>query len=494
MSTFDLFNTAATEASRPWPRRVLSRPDWAAMASAHQDRQDLSLLALWADTVEVHALLLGEASDRVLPVAVAVEAGCYPALSSAWPAAAWFERVVSDLWGHIAEGSRDVRPWLDHGQWLRTQPLASRPGPPSTSAGPPGFLVSEAADLMQVPLGPVHDIIGEAAQIRLTTRGGTVLRAENRLGYTHKGVLTLMRGKSPRAAARFAARLAGDATVAHSLAFARATEAALDITAPPRAAVLRTAMAELERIAGHLDTLAVQADGVGFSALHTECSLHRERLLHAVGAAFGHRLMMDCVVPGGLAADITEDGSSGILAALDGLQARLAPLRRRYDKFLARLEGVGKVTLAAAVAWAAGGVVGRASGRAFDARRFDPSCPTPAPCVERAGDVAARCRVRMAQIADSIRLVRALMEAVPDGAISAALPADSGEGIGCAESVRGDVWHWLRLDHGQIAAAFPRDPGWALWPLAETAIAGSRTEDVDMILHSFGAAASPVDL
>lgn len=494
MSPFDLLTATDMEPPRQWQRRVLSHPDWAAMVSARQSGPDLSLLALWADTVHVHALLVDNASDCVLPVAVAVEAGRYPALSSAWPIAAWFERLVSDLWGHVADGGRDLRPWLDHGQWSRTQPLALRPGPPSSAAGPPAFLTGDAAGLMQVPLGPVHDLIGEAAHVRLTTRGGTVLGAENRLGYTHKGVLTLMRGKSPRAAARFAARLAGDATVAHSLAFARATEAALDTPAPPRAAVLRAAMAELERIAGHLDTLAVQADGLGFSALHAACGLHRERLLRTVGGAFGHRLMMDCVVPGGLAVEMTADGSAGILGALDGLDADLAPLRRRFDKLLARVEGMGKVTPAAAVAWAAAGVVGRASGRAFDVRRFDAACPIPAPCTEHAGDVAARCRVRLAQIADSIRLIRVLLDAVPNGAISTALPADSGEGIGCAESVRGDVWHWLRLDHGQIAAAFPRDPGWALWPLAETAIAGSRTEEVEVILHSFGLAASPVDL
>jgi Ni,Fe-hydrogenase III large subunit len=53
------------------------------------------------------------------------------------------------------------------------------------------------------------------------------VRLEARLGYTHKGTLTLMRGKSPRTAARFAARLSGEATVAHGIAFARATEAAL---------------------------------------------------------------------------------------------------------------------------------------------------------------------------------------------------------------------------------------------------------------------------
>ena len=90
-----------------------------------------------------------------------------------------------------------------------------------------------------------------------------------------------------------------------------------------------------------------------------------------------------------------------------------------------------------------------------------------APPAEHAGDAAARCRVRLAEIADSLRHAAALLDELPEGPISVALPADSGEGIGCAESLRGAVWHWLRLDHGQIAAAFPCDPGWALWPLAE---------------------------
>jgi Ni,Fe-hydrogenase III large subunit len=70
----------------------------------------------------------------------------------------------------------------------------------------------------------------------------------------------------------------------------------------------------------------------------------------------------------------------------------------------------------------------------------------------------------------------------------------SGEGFGCAESVRGDVWCWLRLDHGQIASSFPRDPGWALWPLAERVLAGEAMEDVALVRSSLGLPASGMDL
>ena len=74
-----------------------------------------------------------------------------------------------------------------------------------------------------------------------------------------------MRGKSPRAAARFAARLSGDTTVAHAIAFARAAEAASATEAPPRAAALRAVMAELERIANHLGDFGAIANDAAFA-------------------------------------------------------------------------------------------------------------------------------------------------------------------------------------------------------------------------------------
>ena len=139
--------------------------------------------------------------------------------------------MVHDLWGHTATGGHDLRPWLDHGHWPHTMPLAPRPGPSAGSPEPPEFLSGSDDALMQLPLGPIHGAIGEPAHLRLTARDDRVLRAESRLGYAHKGTLLLLRGKSPRAAVRFAARLSADATVAHALAFAHAAEAASDASA-----------------------------------------------------------------------------------------------------------------------------------------------------------------------------------------------------------------------------------------------------------------------
>jgi Ni,Fe-hydrogenase III large subunit len=313
--------------------------------------------------------------------------------------------MVRDLWGHLATGGVDLRPWLDHGRWPRTAPLALRPGPPGGAAEPPEFLSAGNETLDQVPLGPVRCGITAAAHLRLSVRGETIVRAEARLGYTHKGTLALIRGKSPRAAARFAARLAGEATVAHSIAFARATEAALAVEIPPRAAALRELMLQVERVACALDSQATAAEAEGLPMRSTAAARRLEAIRRAAEKAFGHRLMMDCVIPGGIAADIASGGLGGLRSAMSDELAT-----------------------------------------------------------------------------------------IPDGPISVPLPNESGEGIGHAVGPGGDLWHWLRLDHGQIASAFHCDSGWARWPLLEAALAGGAMDDLPLTVASFDLGSSGVDL
>ena len=402
------------------------------------------LLALWADTREVYALLREGDAPRL--VSTEVVDGEYPALSPVRPSAMWFERMVRDLWGHTATGGIDHRPWLDHERWPSSAPMALRPGPDGRTQAPE-FLLDEHLD--QIPSGPVRGGIEPAAHLRLGVRGETIVHLETRLGYTHKGTLALMRGKSPRAAARFAARLAAEATVGHSIAFARATEAALGCVVPLRAIALRDVMAGVERITGHLDVLSAIAEAVGLEVLSARSAWHAETVRRASNVAFGHRLMMDCVVPGGVAADIVPGGAEAIGRALNGLGAELPDLRLLPE---------------------AGELIGRA------------------------GNVAGRTRERLSEIADGIGLVHNLLGAMPEDAVSVPLPVASGEGIGCATGPGGQIWHWLQLDHGQIAAAFMCDPAWTRWPELEATMKGGQIDDLRLVVASFGLTSSGVDL
>src|SRR5215467_6029911 len=101
------------------------------------------------------------------------------------------------------------------------------------------FLPTEGESLHQIPVGPVHAGIIEPGHFRFTANGETVVRLEQRLGYVHKGIESLMTGATLEKAAKLASRTSGDSTVAYALAFAHAAEAALEIQVPPRAIYLR---------------------------------------------------------------------------------------------------------------------------------------------------------------------------------------------------------------------------------------------------------------
>ena len=417
-------------------RHHLSNGEWRRMASEPEPE----VLALWADTRSVYALFRGDAEPSLL--STDVEDAAYPALSPHRPAAAWFERMVRDLWGHTAIGGADERPLLDHGRWLHSAPMASRPGP--ISAGLPDF--EFAPELDQLPLGPVRPGIEPAAHLRVGLRGETIVRLEARLGYTHKGTLALMAGKSPRAAARFAARLAGEATVAHSIAFAKAAEAASGCEIPPRAVALRELMGQLERIAGSLSVVGATAEIVGRDGIATGAARHEEAIRRAVRAAFGHRLMMDCAIPGGVAADMAPGGEEAIEGALSAIPTVMAGEGRPSTSFP------------------------RAISKDDDAQQI------------------------LSVVESGIRGCRDLLRELPVGAVAVTLPPTSGEGIGSADGPAGEIWHWLRLDHGQIAGVFMCDPSWAKWARLEGAMVGRKLDDLPLIMASLGLSSSATDL
>ena len=328
------------------------------------------------------------------------------------------------------------------------------------------------------------------------------MRAEARLGYAHRGVLALMRGKPLRGAAPLAARIAADSTVAHAVAFARAGEAALGADPPPRGHALRGVMAELERVANHLGDVAAILNDAAFALGYARFGQHREGMLRATDAAFGHRLMMDRVVPGGVTVDLAPGGADAILGALDAMLAELPELIRLIDgsaSLADRLVGTGVVDPALAARLAPGGVVGRASGQGRDAR-VAPGYPPYAGLafivpVRAEGDVDARVRVRLAEVQSSVGLLCALLAALPPGPLAAALPeGGSGEGTSVAEGFRGDVWHWVRLEAGAVAACFAADPSWRQWPLVEAAAMGNIIADFPLINKSANCSYSGVDL
>lgn len=503
MSALALIRSGTPQGAQPFERFVLTAEAWAELPAALLAEPALALLGMWAEPGVVHAGFLDEESGAILFASAPAEGGRYAALSPARPGAIRFERAIRDLWALVAQGAVDDRPWLDHGRWGIAGPMSGNPAPrPGAEPPQPEFLPVEGEGIHVIPVGPIHAGVIEPGHFRFHIQGECVVRLEARLGYKHKGTLSLMLGKTVRAAAAFAARLSGDSTVAHGWAFAAAAEAALGVEPPPRAVALRAAMAELERIHNHLNDWGFVCNDAAFAFPHARCGFLREGVLRACAAAFGHRLMMDRVLPGGVALDIAPGGGEAILAALAAVEQDIPSLLRIYDSHASlqdRVVGTGFLDPGHARRFAAGGFVGRGSGRRFDARIAPGYAPydllAPAMAVEAGGDVDARVRVRIAELRGSIVLVRRLLMALPEGPTLAPLPARAGEGAALVEGFRGECLHWLRLDDGGlIRAVFLRDPSWLQWPLLEAAIEGNIVADFPLCNKSFNCSYSGVDL
>jgi Ni,Fe-hydrogenase III large subunit len=485
---------------RPWPRVVVGADDWR-HASEALKAGTWTLMSLWGDTRAVHMAVLDEAIADIAVLTFECQDGTFPSVGALHPPAIRLERAIHDLFGLTAVGALDERPWLDLGFWDVEAPLGPRRA--AAPRAPYVFLPVEGENLHQIPVGPVHAGIIEPGHFRFTANGETVVRLEQRLGYVHKGIDGLMAGASLEQAARLASRTSGDSTVAYALAFAHAVEAALDIAVPSRARYLRVLMAELERLANHFGDIGAICNDASFSIMHAQCGVLRERTLRTADACFGHRLMMDRVVPGGVAQDLGAAGMAAVNALLAEVRRVFPRLVGLYDNTASlqdRTAQTGILRSDYARQFGAGGYVGRASGRAFDARkalRYPPygelsfEVPT-----REAGDVNARVWIRVEEVEQSLSLVEQVMRRLPDGAIMADvnLVRESREGLGFAEAFRGDVLAWVRLDGEHVARCHLRDPSWFQWPLLEVVIEGNIVADFPLCNKSFNCSYSGHDL
>jgi Ni,Fe-hydrogenase III large subunit len=486
----------------PWRRFEVDAQTWIAIAKALGEGAG-DLIGLWGEAATVHMAVRTPPADPCV-ISLAVSEGGFPSVGRFHPPAIRLERAVCDLYGHRPADAPDERTWLDHGQWGLRAPLGAHTAAPRRDPVDYAFLPVNGHGLHQIPVGPVHAGIIEPGHFRFTANGETVARLEERLGYVHKGIDGLLTNIDLAKAARVVARASGDSTVALGFAFARAVEAALGVEAPPRATVLRGVMAELERVANHFGDIGAVCNDAAFALIHAHCGIFRERVLAASDRAFAHRLMMDCIVPGGIAQDIAADGGGAIVATLDEIMPRFTEIVALYDdtpSLQDRTCATGHVAADLVTRWATGGHVGRASGRNFDARRDLAYPPYRGLAFEvplyTAGDVDARVRVRIDEVLASVRMIKEWLAGLPGGPVSAPLPQAAGgrEGVAVAEAFRGDVLVWLRLAaDGKVARCHVRDASWFQWPLLEAAIENNIVADFPLCNKSFNCSYSGHDL
>ncbi len=471
------------------------------------------LLALWASDrrpggsgFAMHAALV--IRSGLVCLTLPVQNDAFTSIADIFPVANRMQRAVADLMGLKAVGQRDTRPWLRHGAWpadrfpLRTDSDATR----AYAAAPDeySYVTVEGDGVHEVAVGPVHAGTIEPGHFRFSIVGERVLRLEERLGYTHKGVEKRFEAMTLQQGARLAGRISGDSTVAYAWAYAMAAESVSGTIPPDRSLWLRALMLERERIANHLGDLGALGNDAGFAFGLAQFSSLKEQLLRANAEQFGHRYLMDAIVPGGVASDLDRAGVSRLFVAFEALEKSVARLRGIYEDHAGlqdRFMEAGRITPELAAQLGLTGLAGRASAQASDLRVDFPISPYDQLGVRIAtrqgGDVAARVAVRFEEVVEAIRLCRLIMERMPDGPVFTPLLNATRDdfGLGWIEGWRGEILMAIHTDAaGHIRRVHPHDPSWQNWPLLEHAVIGNIVPDFPLINKSFNLSYSGHDL
>ncbi|OGW59369.1 MAG: hypothetical protein A2V83_01960 [Nitrospirae bacterium RBG_16_64_22] len=435
----------------------------------------------------------------------------FPTLTGHFAAAYRFERIILSFFGIDSIGHPDRRPWIRHEDWpdgffpLRKD--APIDAPFVRSNGSYEWIRGEGEGVYEIPVGPVHAGIIEPGHFRFQAVGETILNLEERLGYVHKGIEKRFESLPWTEGARLAGRISGDSTVAHALAWCRAVEDMAGLLVPPRGVWLRALFLERERIANHLGDIGAIANDAAFAFLLAQLSRLREDVLRLNKRLFGHRLLMDMIVPGGAAADLDAKGIEAIRTEMDRLSAEFERLVVIYDEnpsLQDRVATTGVVTKKTAADLGLVGFAARASGISSDRRVRFPFPPYDelkvSEAIRHSGDVNDRVWVRIEEVRESIRLIREILARLPGGS---ALPSDGlsirpqpgRTGLGIVEGWRGEIVTWVQAGpSGKVSRVMVRDPSQVNWLGLERAVLGNIVPDFPLCNKSFNQSYSGHDM
>jgi len=470
-------------------------------------------VALWGSDLReqnngfrLHVAFAIEPGLALVDLPLPAEQPEYPDLAELFPAANRLQRATYDLFGIRARGG-DSRPWLRHGNWpgdffpLRRDADAQRQFPAEKEDY--AFVRVEGDGVHEIAVGPIHAGVIEPGHFRFSIVGEKVLRLEQRFGWTHKGIEKRFEQMSVTDGAKLAGRVSGDSTVAYAWAYSLAAESLCDASVPSRALYLRALFLERERVANHLGDLGNIGNDAALAFGLSQFTRLKEDWLRLSGALFGHRFMMDAIIPGGVACDLPPTGTERMQEQCDGIEREVRVLKDIYDEHAGlqdRFLTTGRLEPALASEMSVAGLVGRASSQAWDLRtqhaippydRLETQIVT-----HRNGDVAARVAVRFEEVFEALRLIRRILKELPGGELAAPLAAAAGGmGIGWIEGWRGDVLVALTADaDGRIRRCHCHDSSWLTWPAMEHAIMGNIVPDFPLINKSFNLTYSGSDL
>ena len=475
------------------------------------------LSAFFAHARESGGLRLLAAMARADEGDIAVVSGDvgeqYAAITPDCPQAHLFEREIFEQWNVRPVG----HPWLKPvrfpttvhgsatrqtgaeevvGQECEERTTSSRQPPPSPlRCGTADFFQMAGEEVHEVAVGPIHAGIIEPGHFRFQCHGETVYHLEISLGYQHRGVERAMLGGPNLRTIHYAETLAGDSTVAHAAAYCRAVEAIGATRVPARGQFLRGVALELERVANHIGDLGALAGDVGFLPTMSYCGRIRGDVLNLTAMLCGNRFGRGMVRPGGVVFDVDTRIVEQLRRRLDSVRRDVhsaVELLWNTPSVMARLDGVGVVSLDFCNELGLVGVAARACGVECDVRRDFPygiyrfaHIPI---STWQTGDVFARAYVRWLEVQRSLAFIGEQLDALPEGHVieSAGLLAPDHSAVTLIEGWRGEICHVAVTGHDGCFAAYKVvDPSFHNWFGLAMALRNQQISDFPLCNKSF---------
>ena len=305
-------------------------------------------------------------------------------------------------------------------------------------------------ETMDMSMGPQHPAMHGLLRLILELDGETVVRCDPVMGYLHRSKEKISENRMYPAVIPITDRIDYMNNMAMEYGYCLAVEKLLDVEIPPRADAIRALMNELSRIMSHIPSIGFLMLELGAFTPILYAFRERERIQNFFEAVTGARMMFHYIRIGGVKADLPEGMPEQMWEYIEGLEQRLQPdfvdLIEGNEIFISRTRGIGKITPEKAVEMGLTGVPLRCTGVPFDVRKhypygwyknldFDV-------ITDEAGDVEASYRVRIGEVKQSIRMIKQILEDLPEGQDMAdqgrRIRPDEGDGIGRVESARGE--------------------------------------------------------
>ncbi|MBM4440661.1 MAG: NADH-quinone oxidoreductase subunit D [Candidatus Rokubacteria bacterium] len=363
-------------------------------------------------------------------------------------------------------------------------------------------------------MGPQHPSAHGVFRAILTLEGETVVAVDAVIGYLHRcheklgELLTYVQYPTIASKTDYVAAMTAE------LAYVSAVEKVAKFEVPKRAQYLRVLAAELQRIASHclwLGTWCLDMGGAlgGGATVFLYCIRERELVLDLFESLTGARLLYGFHQPGGTRYDVPAGWAQKCRETVDLIEQRVDEYEAMLEDntfFLVRTQGVGVISRELALEVGLSGPLARGSGIDFDLRRaapyssyedFDFKVP-----VETAGDCYARYRVRMQEFRESIKIVRQVLDGLPEGPISSRpgvksvgqVRAPKGEAYSRVEGARGEIGFFIVADGGPKAYRMKvRGPSFSNLAVLPHIIPGCKVADVVAIMGSVDPVFGEVD-